>query len=193
MVDIGRACTHHTRRATAATSAAHARILLELLVYVDLVASVSRLARISVGGAFFANDRDLVTIHGTTGSPLVVAAGCPDTVPCLVQIVNERSLIVLTSNDTFLGTCHTWCNQASSWSSMLRRPILVIGKACQSECFGSRPLGVRIQRLVLVVLRMEQQRFQAKRFALESTVLNVVVRWSVVHQVFDGGLRLVTV
>ena len=44
-------------------------------------------------------------------SPLVDRALVTDALLRLVQVVNELTLIVLTSNDAFLGTCHAWCKQ----------------------------------------------------------------------------------
>lgn len=50
-----------------------------------------------------------------------------------------------------------------------------------------------IDRLVLVILCMEQQGFEPERFAFKPAILNVVVRRGVVHQIFNRCLRLVTV
>ena len=40
---------------------------------------------------------------------------------------------------------------------------------------------------------MEKKSLQAEGFTFESAVLNVIVRWSVVHEVFNTSLTLITI
>ena len=49
------------------------------------------------------------------------------------------------------------------------------------------------RRLVVVILGMKKERFEAKRFAFEPSVLDVVVGWSVVHELLHRCFGFITV
>ena len=93
--------------------------------------------------------------------------------------------VVLASNDAFLGANHTRGEQALSWAGLLWRSILHISHSCQTfEHLGAR-LAIEVNRLVLVILGVEQQGFQAEGLSFEPTILDVVVRGGVVHEVLN--------
>ena len=132
-------------------------------------------------------------------SPLVDRALVTDAMLRLVQVVNELTLVVLTSNYALLGTSHTWCKQFVG-SSLLWRSIRLrlAGESAHHNVrqnrLGSQIRGTwEIWRLILVLFSMQKHGFEAKRFALKSAIRYIVVGRCVIHQVFNRRFRLVAI
>jgi len=137
----------------------------------------------------------LAAIDGTGSTPLVVLAHLAQALTSLVQVANKLPFIVLAADDAFLCAEEAWGEHAVARTRMLRRSVLVVSQTSKTlEQLRLRSLLVRVYSLILaIIFRMEQQSFQAERLALESAILNIVIRRCVVHQIFDRCLRLVTV
>lgn len=125
----------------------------------------------------------MLAVHGTTtGTPRVPSALVSYTLVRLVQIIDEVPLVVLASNDTLLSASHSWREHTIARSHLLGRFVDLIRhcQSCQSHLellvtASVVTLGLGIERLILVVPCVQEQGLQAERFALEPTVLNIVV------------------
>lgn len=107
-----------------------------------------------------------------------------------MQVLNEIPLIVLTTNDAFLRTGHAWTQQSRAWSALLRR-LVVLGGCEIGDTVHDAPgptRAVRVQCLVLEVARVQEQGLQPERLAFEPSILDVIVRGCVVHEVLNGRL-----
>ena len=98
-----------------ATALASAPVLIcKLLVSSDLAPSVSRLHRVSIVGAFLADNRHSLTIHGPAGLPLVAC-----TLVRSIQIVNEIALVSLTTDDALLCAGHPGAQNSGTGTHLL--------------------------------------------------------------------------
>ena len=75
-----------------------------------------------------------------------------------MQLVYESALVILTTDYTLLGSQHSRAEHTGSWSGVLRRSVRKVCEAGQSpnQITTGRCLLERIERLVLIVARMEQ-------------------------------------
>lgn len=183
----------HRRQAPATATTLPAAIFIgELLVRSDLIASVPGLHTISIVGAFLADDGYFRSVHGPAGPPLVPGA----LIRC-VQILNEIALIVLTTNDAFLCTSHARAQKTSSRAHLLWRLVLLGSYLGDTVHHGDRVKLIaskdRIESIVLEVASVQQQSLQSERFALKAAVLDIIVRWGVIHEVLHARLGLVRV
>ena len=90
-----------------------------------------------------------------------------------MQVAYEPAFVVLTANDAFLGGDHTRSQHTPTRSCVLRRTGLLWDHGHHTHRL--RASSIRIQRLVLVILGMEQHGFKAERLTFEATILDVVV------------------
>ena len=182
---------HRRQAPTAATTLPTTIFVGELLVRSDLIAGVPGL-RISIVGAFLADDGDSRSVHGPAGPPLV-----PSTLIRCVQILNEIALIFLTTNDAFLCTSHARAQKTSSRAHLLWRLVLLGSYLGDTVHHGHRVKLIaskdRIESIVLEVASVQQQSLQSERFALKAAVLDIIVRWGVIHEVLHARLGLVRV
>ena len=155
-----------TRSGTASSCECVAWVLLELLVGSDLVASVADLAAVR---AFLRNGGHALPIDWTTSLPSVTLAR-------LVKVIDEVALVVLTSNDAFLGSCHPRGEHTLTRTHLLRGAVLLIGKAGHLKHLRRRfALHSGIKSLVLIVACVEQQGLEAEGLALKSAILDIIV------------------
>ena len=153
---------HWRHSSTTPSPCSNPRIFHKLLVRSDDIASVS--LRVSIIRTVVTTDcHGAISTHGATSAPLVVIACLPDALPGLIEVVNELPLIVLTSNDSLLGSSHARSKQSLAGTCMLRRSVLVLCQASQPlNHVWSTLIGSSVNRLVLMILCVEQERLQPK-------------------------------
>jgi len=93
------------------------------------------------------------SVDRPSGTPLIVRALPTQAVASLVQVVDELSLVVLASNDSFLGAKEARRDKLVTRTGLLRRSVLVLCQSPQTVEYILARAFV-IERLVLVVLRV---------------------------------------
>ena len=160
-----------------------------LLLLPDSLEATSTAGR-PVAAALLTNHWHPLCVDGLTGVPVRISASVHALVA--VEVSYEVALILLRPNDASLR-----CRLASAVdqliiSGVLRRSVVESRILISGVEQSSLRIG-RIQSRLIVLLGMEQEGFQTERLTFESAVLNVIVGWSVVHQLLHRSLRLVTV
>ena len=177
---------HHWRPAVT-------RVLPEFFVSSDLATRVSHLTHdLTVVGALLAYDRYSTAENLATSAPLMIRAYISHALCAtlrLVKVVDKLPFIFLAADDTFLGTQEPRRYHIHARADLLRRSVQLLilpSHVCEPSKLRHRATTwVKRLCLALILLRMQEHGFETHRLALESSVLNVVVRRGFVHEVLD--------
>lgn len=134
-----------------------------------------------------ADNRHFSCIDRSTHSPVSIFTAA-DACIRVIQVAHEVAFVLLRTDDSLLGA-HLTCIQHLLVPSMLRGTVVEHSILVAEKAWLRR----RIQCCLVVILGMQEECFETKGLTFESSVLNVIIGRSVIHELFYRRFRFVTI